>query len=304
MSTYVVGDIHGCFDEWIALKNKIEDKDPEAVFILTGDIIDRGAKVYEMLTWAMKNITPDGKYQMIMGNHEFEKMEWLGDYFEYKKEASTMLINDMWPDNYDFYDICVHNNLSDEQLKSILNWFKQLPYYKEVYIDMEKKKQRFIVVHSFLPEECVNKDGSLKKRLSKKINDTVKRSETSKIKHSIVWYRNYFGNYYKNIIVVHGHTPTISKDCTRRGADSGRIWYTENDINVDCGLVFKKYYEEANLAAIRLEDLEEFYVYENEKPRNSKGRSAIYKQEMLEKRKRCQKKEDFKFSDEFIQSLW
>ena len=39
MATYVVGDIHGCYDEWIALKDRIEGRDKQAKFILVGDIM-------------------------------------------------------------------------------------------------------------------------------------------------------------------------------------------------------------------------------------------------------------------------
>ncbi|WP_155885994.1 metallophosphoesterase [Lachnospira multipara] len=49
MGHYVVGDIHGCFDEWITLKNNIEKIDEEACFILLGDIIDRGNKSFANL---------------------------------------------------------------------------------------------------------------------------------------------------------------------------------------------------------------------------------------------------------------
>ena len=70
MGTYVVGDIHGCFGSWIKLKNKIEKQDSVARFILIGDIVDRGPEVCKMITWARKHITTDGKYQMILGNHE------------------------------------------------------------------------------------------------------------------------------------------------------------------------------------------------------------------------------------------
>ena len=47
MGTYVVGDLHGCFDEWIAFKESIEEFDSGAVFFLLGDIIDRGTQENE-----------------------------------------------------------------------------------------------------------------------------------------------------------------------------------------------------------------------------------------------------------------
>lgn len=304
MSTYVVGDIHGCYKEWIQLKDKIESKDNEAKFILIGDIIDRGPKTFEMLDWAMQNITSDGKYQMVLGNHEHEKIQWLKEYFKRKDMVKNITIKNMEPDNYDFYDMCVQNNLSDQQLKDILNWFNQLPYYKEVYVDMQKGKQRFIVVHSYLPRQCLNKDESFKKTSVKGSNSPIERYARKKLKTFIIWERHFTGYGYKKVIVVHGHTPTISRECTIRGAKSGKIWFAHNDINVDCGAVFKEHYKEADLGAVRLEDLEEFYVYTSKEPED-KENIGIYKQNMLEKRKRQKKEEDTIFSDEeFLKNFW
>ena len=49
---YVIGDVHGCYDELAALLTIIERKDKAARFILLGDLIDRGPKVWEVLYWA------------------------------------------------------------------------------------------------------------------------------------------------------------------------------------------------------------------------------------------------------------
>ena len=35
----------------------------------------------------------------------------------------------------------------------------------------------------------------------------------------------------------------------------------ENRINLDCGLVYRQYGRPGNLAAVRLDDLEEFYLF-------------------------------------------
>ena len=76
MGKYVIGDIHACFDEWIRFKDRIESVDKQASFILIGDIVDRGPKEEEMLRWAMANVTGNGKYQMIMGNHEYDRIDF------------------------------------------------------------------------------------------------------------------------------------------------------------------------------------------------------------------------------------
>ena len=58
---YVIGDVHGCYDEMMTLIKKIESMDSEAQICFVGDFIDRGPKVWETLCWAMDNITEKGK---------------------------------------------------------------------------------------------------------------------------------------------------------------------------------------------------------------------------------------------------
>ena len=65
---YVIGDVHGCYEDFLLLKEKIEKRDPEATIILTGDFLDLGPEVWEMLGWAMENIRPGGKYKSVLLN--------------------------------------------------------------------------------------------------------------------------------------------------------------------------------------------------------------------------------------------
>ena len=90
MGTYVVGDLHGCYSEWMQLKDRIEAQDKDARFILVGDIIDRGKETYQLVIWAMENITPNGKYQMVMGNHEKEKVDWIAENMKYIKYQTDL----------------------------------------------------------------------------------------------------------------------------------------------------------------------------------------------------------------------
>ena len=46
---YVIGDIHGCYQDMIALLNKIESQDQDAQIIFVGDFIDRGPDVDKVL---------------------------------------------------------------------------------------------------------------------------------------------------------------------------------------------------------------------------------------------------------------
>lgn len=71
MRTIIVGDIHGCYHEFIALLKKTGYKKKKDRLILLGDLMDRGPFSYEMLHWAMtrKKKNPHGFY-MVRGNHE------------------------------------------------------------------------------------------------------------------------------------------------------------------------------------------------------------------------------------------
>lgn len=74
---YVIGDIHGCYQDMIALLNKIESQDQDAQIIFVGNFIDRGPDVDKVLEWCLENIKLDGKYRAVRGNHEDYKQKYL-----------------------------------------------------------------------------------------------------------------------------------------------------------------------------------------------------------------------------------
>jgi len=66
MSTYVIGDVHGCFDQFIRLLKKIDYDNKKDQIILTGDLVNRGPNSLGVLNYCMadKNITS------VLGNHD------------------------------------------------------------------------------------------------------------------------------------------------------------------------------------------------------------------------------------------
>ena len=66
MSTYVIGDVNGCFDQFIRLVKKIDYDSKKDQIILTGDLVNRGPKSLDVLNYCMadKNITT------VLGNHD------------------------------------------------------------------------------------------------------------------------------------------------------------------------------------------------------------------------------------------
>ena len=72
MNTYVMSDIHGCYDDFIAMLDQIKFSESDQL-ILAGDYIDRGSQSFEMLKW-IEN-APDNVL-LIKGGHEAEFAQW------------------------------------------------------------------------------------------------------------------------------------------------------------------------------------------------------------------------------------
>lgn len=320
MGTYIVGDIHGCYDEWIKLKNKIERQDKEAKFILIGDIVDRGPKVCKMIAWAMKNITSDGKYQMILGNHEDMKIRWWDDYKHQLNElltekeerygdkfTRTVDYMDFNPDGYDFAENMCRAGYGDQQVEKIIDFFRELPLYKELKIDMGNKNQHFIIVHGGINRGCLNNDESFSKRSIKETSDSVQRYAARANREHILWERNHNGRtYLDKTIIIHGHSPTLLDECEWHGAVPGKIFFTYNDINIDCGEVYRyQGHDKGNLAALRLEDFKEFYVHSTKKEEHfNEGKNKHRKEyNMKSKRERQKRRKERTAEDEELAKL-
>ena len=63
---YVVSDIHGCYDQYIALLQKIDLTSQDVLYVL-GDVLDRGPAPIKVLQDMMKR----SNVFTILGNHDF-----------------------------------------------------------------------------------------------------------------------------------------------------------------------------------------------------------------------------------------
>lgn len=245
---YVIGDVHGCYDEMMALLNKIETMDEEAVFIFVGDFIDRGSQVSKVLNWCFKNISKNGKYRAVRGNHEQlaiewyeEWLQWWHDYGRFGVEGKRMPDSD-----YDF-SIWMEalNLLTPEKLEPYIELFKSLPLNREITVTTTSgKQQTYCIVHAFHD-----------------YSEGITEFEQEDIN---LWSREYDGNHVNDVIIVHGHTPTLVSEYTDQVGDysrPGMICYRKNEINLDGGCVYSDLYPNfpTFLCGICLETLEEIY---------------------------------------------
>ncbi len=64
---FVIGDVHGCFDEFMTLLEKAKYCSKKHRLILMGDLINKGPHSFEVLRWVReKNL------ETILGNHEWK----------------------------------------------------------------------------------------------------------------------------------------------------------------------------------------------------------------------------------------
>lgn len=247
---YVIGDVHGCYNEMMALLGTIEKEDPEAQIIFVGDFIDRGPDVGKVLLWCKEHITKNGKYQTVRGNHEQMAIDWFREWLWWRNEKLQKGDNQksrMPQTMFDFSDFAMQNGFLEDtdKLKQIIALFLSFPVRKTLELEsVWGKKVTFRIVHAFYETGDVSEEEQM---------------------NSNLWAREDHGNLLTDDIIVHGHTPTISAEylaASPRNTKPGLVSYRRNDINVDGGCVFAKWYPAypEMLCAIRLEDLKEIYA--------------------------------------------
>ena len=264
MGTYVVGDVHGFYEACMSLMAKIEQLDADARFIFVGDIIDRGPNSLKMLEWAIEHIESGGKYQMILGNHEDMKIEWWNRYKGEKIRNPKMTLS-MYEEPYDFHILIGDNNVSETDVAKIIAFFENLPLVIELDVSIKDKIQHYVIAHGEMKREYLTEEGGFNFKLMKIdfFDDEKEKEIKSMCRDTLLWGRNFFGNYWEqDTVFVHGHTPTNVRDLVVRGATPGMIDFRHKDINVDCGIIMAG--DHRNLGAIRLDDLEEFYLMDVE----------------------------------------
>lgn len=247
MGTWVIGDVHGCYDEFIEMVNRIEKLDKSPTFILIGDIEDRGPKSREMMDWAVENVTDNGKFQMVLGNHEdniITSFESALDIIErYGENKESAIVDRYLYSRYGLEEEFVGVTLAE--FEKYIDFFKSLPLYKEIQINGKK----YIIAHAWYSEM--------------KDRRTIISFRDVKEGQQRVGYRQMNGE-----ILIHGHTPTIMEHCTQFNAEAGKIWDKGKSVNIDCGLAYRVTLPEhpmckyGNLAAYRLEDRRVLYLYE------------------------------------------
>lgn len=233
MATYVLSDIHGQYDMFMEIMDKINLKNTDTLYVI-GDILDRGPHPIKVLLKIMEmpNVI------CIIGNHEYMAIECLSFLM---KEVTDQNLEDLdinileklvtWQYNGAKTTIEEFRALSHEMQEEVIEFIKDFSIYEEINVN----EQDYLLVHAGLGDFEEGKD----------IEDCSL--------YELVWKRaDYEKKYYDDKIVITGHTPTQMIENNPR---PGYICKKNNHIAIDCGA----YLEGGRLSAVCLETGEEYY---------------------------------------------
>jgi diadenosine tetraphosphatase ApaH/serine/threonine PP2A family protein phosphatase len=130
MRTIVIGDIHGCLDEFKELVENLNLTPDDQVFCL-GDFLDKGPDPVGALRYARQQ-----GFSSIKGNHEERHWKWRRNVAREAREPGYR--NAMRPFHTED-ELRQNGELTQEDL----DWIESLPYYQEV-------APGFIAVHGGL----------------------------------------------------------------------------------------------------------------------------------------------------------
>jgi hypothetical protein len=141
----VVGDVHGCYDEMLALHDKAvqENGAPFDYVIFVGDLCNKGPKSAEVVRHV--RLTPN--WFSVRGNHDDGALQAaLGDKKKLKKEKYTWIKDSDKKAKQDKRQAVI---LSDEDV----TWLSELPYTITIPREYTGDDEDTVIVHAgFVPE--------------------------------------------------------------------------------------------------------------------------------------------------------
>lgn len=234
MATYLMSDIHGCYEQYRKLLEKINFTTDDELYVL-GDAVDRGPEPIKLLLDLMSR----ENVSFIMGNHDAAALMVLRGL---AKKITEESISEMTADVLEAYSAWMQDGgeetarqfrkLSRSTQRDVLSFLEDSPFYETVVHD----GKLYILVHGGLENFSADKE------LDEYAPD------------ELTWGRpDYDREYFPGgrVFLVTGHTPTVN---IRK--DGQPLVYKKNGhIAIDCGCAFG-----GNLAAYCIETGETVYV--------------------------------------------
>lgn len=227
--TYLVSDLHGCFDKFKRLLSQIRFSDDDVMYVL-GDIVDYGDESIELLCdLSMRyNVIP------IVGEHDLKALRMLTELDKMWKGASPdpEVIGEMtgWIAEGGQPTMTGFKALDDDMREGVLEYLSDFSLYEEVTV----KGQKYLLVHAGIAD--FDPDTDLEDYMPEDFISEA--ADPDRV-------------YFDDVTLVVGHTPTY----TMAGAEKGKIHYTDGAIFIDCGAAYDE-----PLGCLCLENGREYYV--------------------------------------------
>lgn len=230
---YVMSDIHGEYEKYRAMLEKIHFSQEDTLYVL-GDAVDRGKEPIRLLQDMMQR----ENVFFILGNHEgmaLHILKKLNVEVTAENAGSHLDANWMraildWQQNGGHTTMQAFRSLSEEEKEDVLDYLSDAPLYDVV----EAAGKTFILVHAGL--------GNFKE--GKKLRQyTFEELACSRPDYE----KQYFSD--PDIYIVSGHTPTL--------AVTGRaeMYLSHHNLLIDCGAAYG-----GRLCCVCLDTMEENYV--------------------------------------------
>ena len=225
---YVISDIHGCYEEYRELLEKIHFSDWDELYIL-GDAMDRGPEPIK----AMQDIMKRSNVFYILGNHDAVFLTMMQRLAEKTVTEETLQTYRHWMEDGGEPTVTQFLSLTIQEQEELLDYLAHAAAYEM----LEERGRLYLLVHAGIRNFAPNKE----------------LDEYNPM--DFLWERaDYAKKYYpgERIFLVTGHTPT-----PRIREDRKPLVYCGNGhIAIDCGCVFG-----GQLAAYCIETGEATYVH-------------------------------------------
>lgn len=229
--TYVVSDLHGCFDKFKRLLSKINFNDNDVMYVV-GDIVDYGEEPIELLCdLSMRyNVIP------IVGDADLRAFELLRELDKMLGGASPdpEILGKMaeWIQDGGAKTMEGFKALDEDMREGVLEYLEDMSLYEE----LEIKGKKYLLVHAGIADYDADTD----------LDDYMPEDfvcDSVDPEYPLI----------DGTTLIVGHKPTYEIE----GAEKGKIYHGDGSIFLDCGAAYDE-----PLGCICLETGKEYYIYD------------------------------------------
>ena len=236
--TYVMSDIHGCYEKYRTMLETIEFAADDTLYVL-GDVLDRGPDGFKILLDMAARSNVIG----LLGNHELLAAAVLPSLLSTMRQGEDQPLSEAeqeqmreWIQNGGKSSILQFLQFSGEEMEMVCGYLPELSAYEEI----TARGRRFVLVHAGLEHFS-----PARPLAEYELEDFLfGRPDLNAV-------------YFPDKTLIFGHTPTrLLYQQIGEPGQPDRIFHRDTMIGIDCGCT----YPGGRLGCLCLDTMEEFYV--------------------------------------------